>query len=85
MLRCRLLYLLLLIWVSPAYAFPAFTRQTGDACDACHFQDMRSLNAYGREFLRNGFRETPKMLQQRHALEKKQAQRSGQSGTQKKQ
>jgi hypothetical protein len=85
MLRCCLLFLLLLVWVPPAYAFPAFTRQTGAACGVCHFQDMRSLNAYGREFLRNSFRETPKMLQQRLELEKKQARRSGQPGTQKKQ
>ncbi|MDQ6980893.1 MAG: hypothetical protein Q9M46_05400 [Ghiorsea sp.] len=31
-------------------AIPAFARQTGAACLACHFQSFPTLNAYGRTF-----------------------------------
>ncbi|WP_038247608.1 hypothetical protein [Ghiorsea bivora] len=31
-------------------AIPAFARQTGSACLACHFQSFPTLNAYGRAF-----------------------------------
>jgi len=48
---------------------PAFTRQTGAACRVCHFQGMRSLNAYGRKFLQNSFHETERMLRERREME----------------
>jgi len=57
--------------ISAGDASPAFTRQTGAACSVCHFQDMRSLNAYGREFLQNSFHETEKMLRERREMEGK--------------
>ena len=54
-----------------AQAFPAFSRQTGCACTLCHFQNMHSLNAYGREFLENSFHETPEMLRQRRRMQQR--------------
>ena len=36
-------------------AIPAFARQTGSACLACHFQSFPTLNAYGRSFKMNAF------------------------------
>ncbi|MDQ6971463.1 MAG: hypothetical protein Q9M30_02320 [Mariprofundaceae bacterium] len=51
--------------LSPVAASPAFTRQTGAACTRCHYQDMRSLNAYGRDFLLNSFHESQKMIESR--------------------
>jgi len=75
MLRCALfLFALMLspLMLSPALeASPAFTRQTGAACTLCHFQDMQSLNAYGREFLRNSYRESARMIEERREREKK--------------
>jgi len=56
---------------SPALANPAFSRQTGASCRLCHFQGMHSLSKYGRDFLRNGFRETMKMKERRRKIEKK--------------
>lgn len=38
-----------------ASAVPAFARQTGSACSACHFQHFPLLNAYGRAFKSSGF------------------------------
>jgi preprotein translocase subunit YajC len=35
-------------------AIPAFARQTGSACLACHFQSFPTLNAYGRSFKMGG-------------------------------
>ncbi len=35
-------------------AIPAFARQTGSACLACHFQSFPTLNAYGRAFKLGG-------------------------------
>jgi len=38
-----------------AEAVPAFARQTGLACNTCHFQHYPSLNAFGRAFKSGGF------------------------------
>lgn len=48
-----------------ASATPAFARQTGADCRTCHFQNMHSLNRYGREFKMNSFHETKKMRERR--------------------
>lgn len=39
-----------LIWSTSASAVPAFARQTGQTCVACHFQHYPALNDYGRAF-----------------------------------
>ncbi|HIP07458.1 MAG TPA: hypothetical protein EYG66_06320 [Mariprofundaceae bacterium] len=36
-------------------AIPAFARQTGSACLACHFQSFPTLGSYGRAFKMNAF------------------------------
>ncbi len=36
-------------------AVPAFARQTGMACNTCHFQHFPTLNQFGREFKAGGF------------------------------
>jgi hypothetical protein len=38
-----------------AAAVPAFARQTGMACNACHFQHFPAINAFGRAFKATGF------------------------------
>ncbi len=38
-----------------ASALPAFARQTGMACSACHFQHFPALNSFGRAFKSAGF------------------------------
>lgn len=38
-----------------AEAVPAFARQTGLACNTCHFQHFPALNAFGRSFKSGGF------------------------------
>jgi len=38
-----------------AGAVPAFARQTGMACNACHFQHYPAINAFGRAFKQGGF------------------------------
>jgi hypothetical protein len=38
-----------------ASAIPAFARQTGMACSACHFQHFPLLNGFGRAFKSGGF------------------------------
>ena len=38
-----------------AAAIPAFARQTGMACNTCHFQHYPSLNAFGRAFKSSGY------------------------------
>ncbi|HEU0189507.1 MAG TPA: hypothetical protein VFQ97_05865, partial [Gallionella sp.] len=38
-----------------ASAIPAFARQTGMACSACHFQHFPLLNSFGRAFKAGGF------------------------------
>jgi hypothetical protein len=39
-----------------ATAVPAFARQTGMACNTCHFQHFPALNQFGREFKAGGYR-----------------------------
>jgi len=58
-------------WSAPASAIPAFSRQTGASCRVCHFQNMHSLNKYGRDFLKNGFHETEEMKKRRRKIEEK--------------
>lgn len=38
-----------------AEAVPSFARQTGMACNACHFQHYPALNQFGRAFKAGGF------------------------------
>jgi hypothetical protein len=38
-----------------ASALPVFARQTGMACNACHFQHFPLLNSFGRSFKASGF------------------------------
>lgn len=38
-----------------AAALPVFARQTGMACNACHFQHFPMLNQFGRAFKASGF------------------------------
>lgn len=38
-----------------ASAVPAFARQTGMACNSCHFQHFPTLNAFGRAFKTGGY------------------------------
>src|SRR5271169_4336593 len=38
-----------------ASALPVFARQTGMACNACHFQHFPLLNSFGRSFKNSGF------------------------------
>lgn len=38
-----------------AHAVPAFARQTGMACNTCHYQHFPSLNSFGRAFKSGGF------------------------------
>lgn len=40
---------------SNSYAVPAFARQVGVACSACHFQHFPELNAFGRAFKSSGY------------------------------
>ena len=41
--------------VPQALAVPGFARQTGLACNACHFQSFPALNELGRSFKAGGF------------------------------
>jgi len=43
-------------------AIPAFARQTGSACLACHFQSFPTLNAYGRSFKMGGLTDSSRDL-----------------------
>lgn len=43
---------------SKSYAVPAFARQVGVSCSACHFQHFPTLNAFGRAFKSNGYTQT---------------------------
>ncbi len=38
-----------------ASALPVFARQTGMACNACHFMNFPMLNSFGRAFKASGF------------------------------
>ena len=42
-------------FVGKAQAVPAFARQMGTACSACHFQSYPALNSFGRMFRSKGF------------------------------
>lgn len=46
-----------IIFIAPqeSQAVPAFARQTGQACQACHFQHYPALTAFGRAFKAGGF------------------------------
>ncbi len=50
-------FLLALAFYSPrdASAIPAFARQTGMACNTCHYQHFPELNSFGRSFKAGGF------------------------------
>jgi hypothetical protein len=41
--------------VTESQAVPAFARQTGMACAACHFQSYPAINAFGRAFKSAGY------------------------------
>jgi hypothetical protein len=43
------------LWVPQAQAIPAFARQTGMACSACHYQHFPVLNSFGRAFKEGGY------------------------------
>lgn len=38
-----------------AFAIPGYARQTGMACNACHFQSFPALSEFGRSFKAGGF------------------------------
>lgn len=42
-------------FASEVSALPLFSRQTGMACSACHFQHFPMLNGFGREFKSSGY------------------------------
>ena len=42
-------------FIQEASAIPAFARQMGMACSACHFQHFPLLNSFGRSFKASGF------------------------------
>jgi len=46
---------ILSLWPDVSWAIPSFARQTGMACNTCHYQHYPSLNAFGRAFKANGF------------------------------
>lgn len=41
--------------VPQAFAIPGYSRQTGMACNACHFQSFPVLNEFGRSFKAGGY------------------------------
>ena len=43
------------IWAPQAQAIPAFARQTGFACSACHQQHFPAINSFGRAFKSSGY------------------------------
>jgi hypothetical protein len=56
-MKTRYLSILLGLLLLPrtASAIPAFARQTGASCSACHFQHFPGLTAYGRLFKSSGY------------------------------
>ncbi len=52
---CIALATIILILPKEASAVPAFARQTGMPCAACHFQNFPTLNAFGRSFRAGGY------------------------------
>lgn len=49
-----------IVFSAPSQAIPAFARQTGKACLACHFQHFPALNAMGQAFKASGYSEMGK-------------------------
>lgn len=49
-----------MVMVPQAYAVPGYTRQTGLACNACHYQSYPALNELGRSFKAGGYTMTGK-------------------------
>lgn len=45
----------LVLYLPDAHAAPTFARQTGMACNACHYQHFPTLNAFGRAFKEGGY------------------------------
>ena len=43
------------LWAPQAQAIPAFARQVGMACSACHYQHFPVLNSFGRAFKEGGY------------------------------
>ncbi|MHB1238619.1 MAG: hypothetical protein ACYCY7_13765 [Gallionella sp.] len=43
------------LWAPQANAIPAFARQVGMACSACHYQHFPVLNSFGRAFKEGGY------------------------------
>lgn len=43
------------LYTQDAQATPGFARQTGMACNTCHFQHFPTLNAFGRAFKSTGY------------------------------
>lgn len=43
------------VWAPQAHAIPAFARQVGMACSACHYQHFPALNSFGRAFKEAGY------------------------------
>ena len=43
------------LWAPQAQAIPAFARQVGMACSACHYQHFPVLNSFGRAFKESGY------------------------------
>ena len=43
------------LWTPQAHAIPAFARQVGMACNACHYQHFPVLNSFGRAFKQSGY------------------------------
>jgi hypothetical protein len=52
---CLVITAVLFILPQEASAVPAFARQTGLACNSCHFQSLPTLNAFGRAFRASGY------------------------------
>ncbi|MBI3479751.1 MAG: hypothetical protein HY016_05265 [Nitrosomonadales bacterium] len=54
-LRAIFVLLSAIFWTNQAQAIPAFARQTGMACSACHQQHFPALNSFGRAFKQSGY------------------------------
>lgn len=54
-LKFLILFILIISFSTEGYAIPAFARQTGMSCTACHFQHFPALNSFGRAFKANGY------------------------------
>ena len=54
------IFVMTVIFSAPSQAVPAFARQAGKACSACHFQHFPALNAMGQAFKAGGYSEMGK-------------------------